>query len=416
MPRRTLLPFTLAAALGITAAPARAQDDDEGVLARVGTFKVVEVGYFTRLVHGDVMIGSQINEPYVVRADAPNVFGLGTQWEALAVAGALARWNPTREPLTYYHRTGPVGAVFHHLRTRKAGADAAAPVGVIGLNIGTIAAYARRGQAVTFYEPHTELKGLVADTERHFTHIQDARRRGAKVETKFGPTRKTLAADADRRFAVLFVEMIENGFDPGDRLTLDAVRLYFDRVTPDGLVALHISNKDYHLEPVTERIGRELGLVGRVWNDDSESRPGKTASSWVVFARSEAVLGPLARPLVEQVVTYGTRNEELVRLLRLHPPTKNAMEAILEQYGGPPPFWPQLTPTLMSICQGHQAAMLYQYAIRFREVGRADADLGRLAEVVFGRMFRPLQADARVELRTDARRPTLPAPPAPTKK
>lgn len=177
--------FALAAALGLTTTATRGQD--EGIKARDGKFVVEEHGYFTRLVYDGTLIGTQVNETYLVRADAPNLFGLGTQWEALALVGAHGRWNPRLEPLSYYHRTGPVGAIFHHLRTRKDGDDAAAPVGVVGMNCGTLAAYAVRGQAFTFYSTHYELKDLVADSDEFFTYVRDARKRGATCEFRYGP-------------------------------------------------------------------------------------------------------------------------------------------------------------------------------------------------------------------------------------
>ncbi len=76
--------------------------------------------------------------------------------------------------------------------------------------------------------------------------------------------------------------MIESGHDPGDRFTLEAVRLYLSRTRPDGLVALHISNREHWLEPVVVRIARELKLAAQVWHDDREGRPGTRASSRVI--------------------------------------------------------------------------------------------------------------------------------------
>lgn len=416
MPRLLLA----AALLALVPAAARTQDDEEGVKARAGRFKVEERGYFTRLVYTgtDTLFGTQINAPYFARADAPNLFGAGTPWEALALTGVHARWNPTHEPITYYHRTGPVGALFYHLRTRKGGADAAAPVGVIGLYAGTPAAYALRGQEFTFYSAHRELEELVGDTDRHFTYLRDARRRGATVTVKYGPPREALAADREKRFAALLVELVEESFDPGDRLTVEAVRLYRERVRPDGIVALHASNRVYKLEPVVERIARELKLVARVWNDDSESRPGKTASTWVVLARSEVDLGPLALPAVEQAKAFGTRSEPLVCLLNKYGPDRNAMEAILAEWGGPETERNRLTPSLMSINHGPLVAILYQYTIRLRDAGKTgpDATLGALSGYIFGPMFHPLDTDPRTELRTDAHKPPLERLPPPAKK
>lgn len=396
-------------------APAAGQDD-EYVKARSGKFVVEEVGYYTRLIYDGTLIGTQINERYLVRADAPNLLGLGTQWEALALTGVHARWNPTHEPLTYYHRTGPVGALFYHLRTRNGGADAAAPVGVAGIYAGTPAAYALPGQTMTFYSVHPEPRELVERTDRYFSFIADARKRGARFEFRYGPLRPTLEADADKTFALLLVEMAEEGFDPDDRLTLEAVRLYAGRVRPDGMVALHVSNKRFNLEPVVERIARELGLTARVWEDDTDSRPGKTASTWVVLARTSGALGILARPAADQFMTYGTKNPPLAELLARHRPYRPAREVLEEEWGLRMVSPTEPSPRVVSVRHGPHVGVLYQYVQRARETGD-DIALARLAEWVGGKMFRPLAADARVELRTDAHRPGLPVqPPPPAKK
>ncbi len=168
------------------------------------------------------------------------------------------------------------------------------------------------------------------------------------------------------------------------------------------------------MEPVVERIARELKLVTRVWHDDHVGRPGKSASSWVVLARTAADLGPLAGTPVEQVKAFGTLNGEMVTLLHTEPPPRNAVEALLEQHGGPPRFWPGMTPSLLQLRAGPQAAVLYQYAVRLRDAGEPHADLSRLVAVTHGDLFRPLAADPAVELRIDAHRPPL--PPNPYKK
>src|SRR5205823_4796486 len=77
----------------------------------------------------------------------------------------------------------------------------------------------------------------------------------------------------------------------------------------DGILALHISNKFVRLEPVVAKIAEELGVEARVWNDDGERRPGKTASSWVVLARKREHLGKLYSPYGDLAteVDYATR-------------------------------------------------------------------------------------------------------------
>lgn len=396
-----------AALLALAPAAAGAQDENKYLKGRLGKFQIDEKGYFTRLVHDGTLVGAQFNQRAFQKGDVPNLLGLGTQWEALALLGVHARWNPRLEPLSYYHRGGPVGAVFHHLRTRDSGKDATAPVGVCGTFAGTPAAYALRGQEMTFYSVHEEPRELVERTDQYFTFVPDARDRGAKLDFRYGPLREALAADADKQFALLMVEMIEESYDPRDRLTLEAVKLYLDRTRPDGMVALHISNKRFRLEPVVERIARELKLTARVWVDDAENRPGKAASSWVVLARSEADLGPLAGSLYEQIVAFGTRNEAVATLLRRHRPQQPAYQAVEEEWGIPTTGPDAVPAWLVTRWKGPRVGLLYDHVERARW-DDDDITVGRLAERVYGTMFRPLVADPRVELRTDADRPGLP--------
>lgn len=387
-----------------------------------GILKVESRGYFTRLVHGTTLHGTQINEYYIVRADAPIPFGSFSPWDVLALEGALAKWDPRQEPLTYYHRTGPVGAMFYQIRT-KAIAEGRDPakddVAMVGLGTGSAACYALKGQHLTFYEIDpavvkiVEKPWMVMNKEEAangapevlgpITYVQGARDRGATISFRMGDARLKLRDDVDRKYRLLLVDAFSSDAIPVHLLTKEAVEMYMDRLAPNGLLALHISNKYVRLEPVVAGIAKELKLASRVWNDDSESRPGKTASSWCVLARTEADLGDLGKSAVEQAKSFGTRNEPLVYLLNKYGPDKNAMEAILAEWGGPEGERNKLTPSLMSVREGPQAAILYQYAIRLRDAGRtgSEATLGKLTEYVFGQMFHPLRVLDQVPLWTD---------------
>ena len=72
--------------------------------------------------------------------------------------------DPARrgEPLTYYHRKGPIGAIFEELDRRDTGRR----VAVIGLGTGTLAAYARPGEAMTIYEIDRRVRDAVGCFER----------------------------------------------------------------------------------------------------------------------------------------------------------------------------------------------------------------------------------------------------------
>ncbi len=271
-----------------------------------GILKVEKRGTFNRLIHGTTLHGTQFNEEFVRHWRDDLQFMIpNSPWDVVVIAGANWHYDVRQEPLTYYHRTGPVGAAFRELRTRKGEADAKAPVAMVGLGTGSVSCYALPGQKLVFYEIDPAVKALVADSDRFFTYVRDARNRGAEVVIRMGDARLKLKEDVDARYALLFVDAFSSDAIPVHLITREAVQLYMDRLTEDGILALHISNKYVALEPVVAAIAQDLGLEARIWNDSSERHIGKTASSWVVLARNRQTLGTLALPPEEQQ-KYGT--------------------------------------------------------------------------------------------------------------
>lgn len=271
-----------------------------------GILKVEKRGTFNRLIHGTTLHGTQFNEEFARHWRDDLQFMIpNSPWDMVVIAGANWHYDVRQEPLTYYHRTGPVGAVFRELRTRKGGTDAKAPVAMVGLGTGSVSCYALPGQKLVFYEIDPAVEALVADSDRFFTYVRDARNRGTEVVIRMGDARLKLKEDVNARYALLFVDAFSSDAIPVHLITREAVQLYMDRLTEDGILALHISNKYVALEPVVAAIAQDLGLEARIWNDSSERHIGKTASSWVVLARNLQTLGTLALSSEEQQ-KYGT--------------------------------------------------------------------------------------------------------------
>jgi hypothetical protein len=270
-----------------------------------------------KLMHGTTLHGTQFTYPDTpdgrlnsrhILDDFQMIFPGGTAMDPIAVTAAMHVYDIRQEPLTYYHRTGPVGAMFTELRTRKGGADATAPYAMVGLGTGSVSCYAQRGQPITFYEIDPAVKHLVADTDKYFSYVTDARNRGANLDIRMGDARLVLKKDTERKYALLLVDAFSSDSIPVHLLTVEAVQLYLERMTDDGMLALHISNRWIRLEPVVSAIAHKLGLTARVWNDDAENRLGKTASSWIVLARKPEHLGKLFTPLGD--LAFGTSLSE----------------------------------------------------------------------------------------------------------
>ena len=98
--------------------------------------------------------------------------------------------GPQRDqPTSYYGPSSGIGVAIH-----SAQRTASLRVGAIGLGIGTIAAYGRRGDQYTFYEINP-LDVQLARTQFHF--LEDSR---AKIDIVLGDARISLSARAVPRF------------------------------------------------------------------------------------------------------------------------------------------------------------------------------------------------------------------------
>jgi hypothetical protein len=195
-----------------------------------------------------------------------------------------------REPLTYYHRLGPVGDLFAGCSQARQG-----PVAVVGLGAGTLACYGQPGQSWTFYEIDPVVARIARDA-RYFTYLRDT---PAEVNIVLGDARLTLAHAPARHYGVMVLDAYSSDAIPVHLITREALRLYLSKLAPRGLLAFHISNLHLDLKPVLSNLARDAGLVCLAQEDTSltevEKDEGKRASQWLVMARERSDLGTLAR-------------------------------------------------------------------------------------------------------------------------
>ncbi len=193
--------------------------------------------------------------------------------------------DEARNPWTYYDRTGPVGAVFDVLESRDAFLDHG-HIGVVGLGTGTVAAYAKPGQSLTYFEIDAAVRKISEDP-RYFTYLSDCRQRGASLEVRMGDARLTLEDEPDGKFDLLVIDAFTSDAIPIHLLTCEAIDLYVKKLAPHGLLMVHLSNRHLTLPPVVAGAADKLGIAARICNDDDEDGGiCKSSSNWAVLART----------------------------------------------------------------------------------------------------------------------------------
>ncbi len=253
---------------------------------------------FNRLVHGTTLHGKQ-RKLEVSVAEGLLPWMADNPWSLLTAAPvAEKQWRkPGREPLTYYHETGPVGLMFEEFRRGTATPGANTDVACIGLGTGSLSSYGRAGQRMTFFEIDNHVRRVV-EPPTHFSYIDQAKKQGVNIEFLMGDARLTLEQQPpDRKWGFMLVDAFSSDSIPAHLLTVESVELYFNHLEPNGICALHISNRYLNLEPVVEKIVTRLKLSARVMHDSvpaaDESITGKTSSTWIAVARNDDALGGL---------------------------------------------------------------------------------------------------------------------------
>jgi hypothetical protein len=183
------------------------------------------------------------------------------------------------EPLSYYHREGPLGQVFKTFDAEAARAN----VAIVGLGTGATAAYTRAGQSWTFYEINPAVV-QIARNPTYFTYLTYCA--AAPVTVSLGDARLQLQNAPPAHYALIVLDAFSSDAIPMHLMTVEALDLYLSKLAPGGLVVFHISNRSLDLHPVVADLARARSLVCLGFDDTARNQSnGKEASQWVVMAR-----------------------------------------------------------------------------------------------------------------------------------
>jgi predicted O-methyltransferase YrrM len=250
-----LWPAAMALAVAFISIPAAvgiaSQNGFRHVMARnfYGTLGVMDThvsGHRERqLVHGAILHGAQYLE------------------------GERRRW-----PTTYYGEKSGAGLAV--MATRNPARTQS--IGVIGLGAGTMAAYGRVGDRYRFYEINPLVMALA---QSQFSYLRDS---AATVETVLGDARLSLEREPAQQFDVLLVDAFSGDSIPVHLLTREAFAVYFRHMKPDGILAVHISNRNLDLAPVVKHAVDHYRKQARVVESERDEDRREISSTWVLIS------------------------------------------------------------------------------------------------------------------------------------
>jgi SAM-dependent methyltransferase len=207
------------------------------------------------------------------------------------------------QPTTYYSRTGPLGDIVQLLEAGQR----LQSIGVVGLGVGTVAAYAKPGMTLHFFEIDPTVCKIAADPQ-YFTYLADAAVDPTITLSGYvGDGRLRLAERPERSYDLIVIDAFASDSIPMHLLTREAVAMYAARLKPGGLLAFNVSNRYFNLAPPLGAIAANLGLHAMVRADSDvpqfEREMGKHESVWVVVGDGPDLaqlrsLRPTWRPII----------------------------------------------------------------------------------------------------------------------
>ena len=191
-------------------------------------------------------------------------------------------------PLTYYYPTGPVGDVLGPLPDREATAPeapASTPcrVGVIGLGVGSLAAYAKPGDTWTFFELNPRVVDIA---KKYFSYLSDVPST-TSVTIETGDARLRLKEGGAARFDLLVLDAFSSDAIPIHLVTREALAIYRRALVPGGMLLAHISNRHVLLEPIFAALAADAHLLAAGRDElhvDTEREAEKSSSHWVCLS------------------------------------------------------------------------------------------------------------------------------------
>ena len=193
------------------------------------------------------------------------------------------------EPLTYYHANSAMAQVIRAVRGRKG----ALRVAVIGLGSASLACYVEPGDAWRFFEIDPSIVSIARDHPR-FGFVRAC---APDVPIVLGDARLTLAREPDQQYDLIIVDAYSSDAIPIHLATREAMAIYKSKIAPDGIVLLHLSNRNLALDEVAVGIAAANGMKTWIYDDSAEEDNDDAyiyASDVAISANKTEDLGELA--------------------------------------------------------------------------------------------------------------------------
>lgn len=181
----------------------------------------------------------------------------------------------SKSPTTYYSPESGVGIAVRFLRNERP-----IRVAVVGLGTGTMAAYGEMGDSYTFYEINPNVRDIA---QSYFTYLGDS---AAQITIELGDARISMERQDPQNFDLIVLDAFSGDAIPVHLLTKEALEQYYRHLHPDGIIAVHVSNRHLDLTPVVYGLAKHFKTRLTEVHNSRDDGWGEAASDWILLTRN----------------------------------------------------------------------------------------------------------------------------------
>jgi hypothetical protein len=187
-------------------------------------------------------------------------------------------------------------------------------VALVGLGTGTLAVYGRPGDSYRFFD----INPAVIDTAWHdFRFLRES---PAKVETVAIDGRLGLATEPPQSLNLIALDAFSGDSIPVHLLTREAFAMYFDRLAPGGVIAIHVTNLYLDIPAVIRAVAESLGKPLVLIHNTGDPNRAVQATDWAILANRRedlSAIEPFATSLpARRVRAWTDEFSDLFEILR----------------------------------------------------------------------------------------------------
>jgi len=200
-------------------------------------------------------------------------------------------------PTSYYFKGGPIDTIINTLNPKN--------IVTIGMGTGTINCYINKDRHLTFIEID---KNVVTAAKDYFSYLSKCG--NGMPDIIIGDGRLKIAEYTKEKLDMIIIDAFSSDTVPTHLLTKEAIETYLSKLTENGVIVFHISNRYFDLASNISTTANELNLKNAYIATPKKDVPKYgIATKWIVLTKKGQTLSTLYN---KGFIEYETSNKEKV--------------------------------------------------------------------------------------------------------